>query len=86
MISSGFLRNAIPLHLRHLQQRAQQSGDWEGAVLDRAGLQRLLLARIASLDVAQAKADVRPFVRDAQVLAIWSPGYFRELAERVVCA
>lgn len=78
-----YVRNAIPLHLAHLQQRARQSGDWAGDVLDAAAFQRLLHQRIDTLDVDQARADVRPFLRDARVLDIWSSRYFRDLAEKV---
>lgn len=81
-----YVRNAIPLHLAHLEQRARQSGDWDGPALGTADFQRLLQQRIESLDIEQARADVRPFLRDARELDIWSPRYFRELADKVVCA
>lgn len=81
-----YVRNAVPLHLAHLEQRARQSGDWAGPALERADFQRLLQQRIDTLDIAQAQADVRPFLRDARVLDIWSPRYFLDLAEKVVYA
>ena len=81
-----YVRNAVPLHLAHLEQRARQSGDWNGDVLDAAAFQRMLQQRIETLDIEQARADVRPFLRDARALAIWSPRYFRDLADKVVCA
>lgn len=80
-----YVRNAIPLNLAHLEQRARQSGDWDGAPLDAASFQKLLHQRIDSLDIEQARADVRPFLRDADALTIWSPGYFRDLSEKVEC-
>lgn len=79
-----YVRHAVPLHLAHLEQRARQSGDWEGTTMTRADLMLLLHQRIDTLDIDQARSDVRPFLRDARVLDIWSPRYFRELAERVV--
>lgn len=78
-----YVRNAIPLHLAHLEQRARQSGDWRGPAMEPAELHRLLQQRIESLDIAQARTDVRPFLRDARVLDIWSPRYFRELAQKL---
>lgn len=81
-----YVRNAVPLHLAHLEQRARQSGDWDGGVLDESSLQHLLVQRIESLDIEQARADVRPFVRDARGLEIWSARYFRDLAEKLMCA
>lgn len=80
-----YVRNAVPLHLAHLEQRARQSGDWDGATMTQADLMQLLHQRIETLDIDQARADVRPFLRDARVLDIWSPRYLRELADRVVC-
>jgi hypothetical protein len=81
-----YVRNAVPLHLVHLEQRARQSGDWSGPAMEQADLHHLLLRRIESLDIEQARADVRPFLRDTSVLQIWSHRYLRDLAERVVCA
>ena len=46
----------------------------------------MLQQRIETLDIEQARADVRPFLRDARALEIWSPRYFRDLADKVVCA
>lgn len=80
-----YVRNAVPLHLGHLEQRARQSGDWDGPAMERENLMQLLQQRIQTLDIAQAQADVRPFLRDARALDIWSPRYFRDLADRVVC-
>lgn len=81
-----YVRSAIPLNLAHLEQRARQSGDWDGPVLGRADLQRLLQQRIASLDIEQARTDVRPFLRDTGPLEIWSSRYFRDLSEKLVYA
>lgn len=81
-----YVRNAVPLHLAHLEQRARQSGDWDGAAMQQADLQRMLLQRIDTLDIEQARTDVRPFLRDPRVLEIWSPRYFRDLAGKLACA
>ncbi|WP_287598358.1 hypothetical protein [Thermomonas sp.] len=51
-----------------------------------ADLAHLLQQRIAALDIAQARADVRPFLRDPGVLDLWSPTYFNDLAKRIVLA
>lgn len=81
-----YVRNAVPLHLAHLEQRARQSGDWDGGVLDEAGFRHLLQHRIETLGIDQARADVRPFLRDARALDIWSARYFHDLAAKVACA
>ena len=78
-----YVRHAVPLHLAHLEQRARQSGDWDGPAMLPADFLRLLQQRIDTLDIDQARADVRPFLRDARALEIWSPRYFRDLADKV---
>lgn len=81
-----YARNGVPLHLAHLEQRARQSGDWAGLAMDTTEFQRLLQQRIETLDIDQARGDVRPFLRDARVLDIWSPRYFRDLADKLLYA
>jgi hypothetical protein len=51
-----------------------------------ADLQTLLRQRIESLDIEQARADVRPFLCDDRTPGIWSPRCFQDLASRVECA
>ena len=43
-----YVRNAVPLHLAHLEQRARQSGDWDGPAMLPADFLRLLQQRIAT--------------------------------------
>ena len=52
-----YVRQGISLHLAHLEERARQSGDWQGELLTNDALRALLLERIASLDVALARRD-----------------------------
>jgi len=79
-----YVRNATPLNLGHLEERARQSGDWGGEVLDEAAFRHLLEARIQSLDIQAARRDVQPFVRTPSQLDIWSHEYFMALLDRVV--
>jgi len=81
-----YVRNAIPLNLTHLEQRSRQSGDWEGAAMTQADLKTLLQQPIDSVDIEQVRTDVRPFLRDARVLDIWSARHFHDLADRMVYA
>ena len=37
------------------------------------------------LDVNQARKDVAPFVKDQQVLELWSPDFSRDVASRIQC-
>lgn len=72
------------LHLSHLEARMRASGDWTGdAALTRSDLFTRLRATIAELDVAQAREETSRFIRDPSTLAIWSPEFFLEIAEKI---
>lgn len=78
-----YVRQGVRLNLAHLAERARQSGDWSGDALTPTVFHELLTARIHSLDVGSARADVIRFIRDEQSLAIWSADYFQQLAKRI---
>jgi len=79
-----YLADDVPVHLQHLQQRMEQTGHWPaGKELDEAALKTLLRERFSVIDFDQAKADVQPFIRDADELALWSTDFFLGLVARV---
>lgn len=72
------------LNLFHLEQRMRQTGHWSGtARLSRHDLDELLQTAIDRLEIAQARQDVAPFVKDQQALALWSTDFFRDVATRI---
>ncbi|MFP1682991.1 nucleotidyl transferase AbiEii/AbiGii toxin family protein [Alloalcanivorax sp. C16-1] len=79
-----YVQRGVALNLAHLEQRARQSGDWQGPVLTGGALHDLLAARIETLNVDLARQDVRPFLRAPSSLDIWSRDYFFDLANRLV--
>lgn len=82
-----YLGRNVPCHLAHLQMRMEQTGHWESSrKLDLDALKERLRERFATVDFEQAKADVRPFIRDADELALWSNPFFGTLVERVTAA
>jgi predicted nucleotidyltransferase component of viral defense system len=79
-----FAANHPDLHLAHLEQRMRQSRHWTSAdALTATSLAPLIDAAIAGLDVEQARREVEPFVQDPEALAVWSRGFFREVASRI---
>jgi hypothetical protein len=70
-------------NLGHLAARMRQSGHFDGDTLTPEQLAGLLHARFAEIDFQQAAAEVRPFVRDARELALWSREFFDGLVERI---
>lgn len=78
-----YVRRGTPLHLNHFLRRAQDSGDWTMDSISETQFMELLRNRIDTLSIEQAKNDVRPFIKDAKRLDIWSKEYFRDLADKV---
>lgn len=79
-----YAANHPQLRLAHLEQRMRQTGHWS---IDRPLTPRaftdLLNQAIDRLDVNQAGRDVAPFIKDRQILAIWSRDFFRDVARRI---
>jgi predicted nucleotidyltransferase component of viral defense system len=78
-----YVRKEIPLDLAHFINRAFQSGHLKEAHLSELNFRQLLNNRIELFDVASARKDVSVFMKDAEVLKIWSRDYFRHLAEQM---
>ncbi len=73
-----YLKQNIQPDLKHLSARLIQSGHLTpGKLLDKKHLQELLLARLDTLDIDQAKKDVRPFLQNPEVLEAWSIDLFK---------
>ena len=80
-----YLARETPVDLPHLQARMEQSGHWSsGETLDLLALKERLAQRFDDTDFSQAKADVRPFIRDADELALWDSKFFKSLLSRIV--
>ena len=62
----------------------RQSGDLkkdESLTQDR--FHELLDNAIAGLDVAQAKREVEPFIKNVDSLSVWSREFFRDIVKRI---
>jgi len=63
-----------------------QSGQWPAdEPLTAARLRVRLAETIDAVDLAQARSEVEPFVRDPDSLALWSPPFFHDVASRILC-
>ena len=79
-----YAANHPELHLSHLEERMRQSGHWKSknpltpelflTAMDKA---------IENLDVGQARKEVEPFVKDPEVLMLWSHDFFHDVALRI---
>jgi len=79
-----YTANHPRLHLLHLEQRMRQSGNLEkDESLTEDRFHKLLDNAIAGLDVAQAKREVEPFIKDVDTLSVWSREFFRDIVKRI---
>lgn len=72
-----YVRNGYPLNFEHLRERIKQ---FNGVDMSKDEFQKKLIERLSSADIANVKQDVYPFVKDPQVMDIWSNDYFIQLA------
>ena len=81
-----YAANHPRLNLAHLEQRMRQTGHWTGErPLSAEEFRNLLSDAIERLDVSQAYSDVAPFIKDRQMLSLWSHDFFHDVARRVQC-
>ena len=75
-----YLSRSATLNTEHLKARLVQSNAWDEQkpfTLDDA--KKLLLDRFETIDYAQAREDVRPFVKDPASLDLWSADFFKQI-------
>jgi len=79
-----YVRNNFNLNLNHLTTRARQSNNLEN---NESFTQELLIKtlkeKIDSVDIENAKIDIRRFISDDKVLDIWSKDYFKLLVDKI---
>lgn len=76
----SYLSKQIPVNLKHLRERLLQSGHiQENDEFSEEAIKAMLCERFETIDYAQAKEDVEPFIRDTSVLNIWSADFFKQI-------
>lgn len=72
-----FLRRNIPLNPRYLEACMHAGGNFDQReTLTEEKVKQLLKTRVKEIDLGAAKDDVRPFLRDATQLDLWSVDFF----------
>ena len=77
-----YLSRGASLNTEHLKARLVESGVWKQE--DRFLIEdakRLLYDRFETIDYAQAREDVRPFIKDPASLDLWSVDLFKQITE-----
>lgn len=85
-----YIANDIKLDTKHLKARLSQSCKYLKAneiqipdELTQQSIKELLLQRIDSLDVAKAKNDVQPFIKDKREIELWSQEFFISIVNNI---
>jgi predicted nucleotidyltransferase component of viral defense system len=78
-----YVRQGVPLGLKHFAERGVQSGDITERSLSSRDFQALLHERIDSLDIRSARQDVVRFIPEPKAVDIWSRDYFHQIADRI---
>ena len=75
-----YVRHGVPLDFVHLQERALQ---FNGLEMSKEDFKERLRERLSATNIGQVKQDVTPFMKNREETAIWSNGYFLQLAEMI---
>lgn len=85
-----YIANDVELDVKHLKSRLSQSCKYleENDIkipneLTKQNIKELLLQRIETLDVAKAKSDVQPFIKDIREIELWSKEFFIAIVENI---
>ena len=75
-----YIRHNTPLDFTHLRERALQ---FNGEDITKESFLDRLKHRLATADINQVKADVRPFIRNEKEMDIWTNDYFLQLSDKI---
>ena len=82
-----YLSRGASVNQKHLRERLLQS-DYitpeTECTLDE--IKQMLKARFDTIDFAQAKQDVEPFIHDTSVLNIWGADFFKQITDGLTMA
>jgi predicted nucleotidyltransferase component of viral defense system len=79
-----YLSRGAALNTEHLKARLVQSDAWKQEdkfTIDDA--KKLLCSRFNTINFAQAKEDVRPFIKDTGSLNLWSADFFKQITDNL---
>lgn len=79
-----YLSKNIPCNLPHLKERLIQSSfisNEDSCTLD--DIKGMLIHKFNEIDFDEAKKDVEPFIKNTDILDIWSKRFFIQITERL---
>lgn len=79
-----YVKNQIPLHLKHLEARMRQSSHYlSNEKITYEIFVELIKKKIEHLDFESAKEDVRRFISNPSELDVWSKDFFLALVQNI---
>lgn len=79
-----YIKNGVELNSEHLKQRMIKSGDWkEDVELTEDILKDLIIKKINTINIRKAKDEVKPFIKNYEILEFWSKEHFTALVEKI---
>jgi len=79
-----YIKSEVKLNLKHLQERAIQSTDWDAKKeMTESDLRNLLKKKIKSVSFSSIKDDTKKFIPNPNELEIWNEQYFLDLIEHL---
>ena len=78
-----YIKKGIPLDVNHFLARAKDTNDWQDDSISNEQIIELLDTKIKSVSFSSIKEDVVRFIKNDDVLNIWSPEYFKDLIEKI---
>lgn len=74
-----YIKKGIPLDVGHFLCRAKDSGDFKELEIKSEQILELLKEKIESVSLTNIKDDLVRFIKDDNVLSLWSVSYFFDL-------
>ena len=78
-----YIKKGIPLDKSHFLTRAIDTNDWQEDKISTEQVLKLLEEKIDLVSFSSIKDDIRRFIRNDEVLDIWSPDYFKALIRKM---
>ncbi len=79
-----YVKNNYKINLSHLNERMIASKNWDkDKLFDYSEFKNLMLNKIESLDIESAKKEVKPFIKNSEILDFWNKDYFRLLVDKI---
>lgn len=78
-----YVKKGIALDIDHFLNRAKASKDWDAELISGEQIKDLLRQKIDVVSFTNIKEDIARFIKDEEVLAIWSASYFKDLVDKM---